>query len=227
MNIATASVTSQAIAIASQDSNVDTILTLPEHTSTFALAEACRSAALMFLNEAPHWGKAELAMWLMGPYTQLTRYVPAESRAKSGEFTRPVPLLRDIDVRMVERIISGARQEVLATLARISDMEGGASFSFSMISGGFVARCEDRRQFMGWVPTTTASRLADRVLSLIAADYLTRPEDYELELSVCSHCGTVDIDASARARGICNRHRSDFFAPQSRRLTQPFLPEGA
>ena len=209
------------------DSNVDTILTLPEQTGAFAVASACREAALMFMNESQHWGKAELAMWLMGPYAQLTQYVPADTRHKSGEFKRPVPMLKEIDARMVDRVIKSARAEVLATLQRIGDVEGGASFTFSMLSGGFVARCEDKRQVQGWIPTTEARRLADRVLSLFAADYLTRPAAYENDFAVCAQCGMVEFDNIARTRGICHRHGSGMFVPKSRRDTLPYLPEGA
>lgn len=211
----------------SYDSNVDTILTLPDQTRSLAIACACRDVALSFLNEAPHWGKAELAMWLMGPYAQLTRYVTVDTRKKTGEHVRPAPLLREIDVRMVERVIKSARDEVLATLARTVDIEGGASFAFTMLSAGFVARCEDKSGHQGWIPTTDARRLADRVMSLLAADYLTRPADYESELAVCSHCQTVEFDSVTRVRGICARHGSGMFVPKTRRTTIPYLPEGA
>jgi len=210
------------------DSNVDTILTLPETMGTLAVADACRTSALAFLNEAEHWGKAELAMWLMGPYAQLTQYVAPVAQRKSGEFVaRPVPLLREIDVRMVERVIRSALDEVTATLRRVSETEAGASFAFTMLSAGFVARCEDAGRVAGWVPTSDARRLADRVLSLLAVDYLTRPSDYETELAVCTQCRTVQFDASARMRGICARHGNSMFVPRSRRDTMPYTPERA
>lgn len=209
------------------DSNVDTILTLPEQTGSFAIAGACRDAVLGFLNESERWGKAELAMWLLGPYSQLTQYVSEYARRQSGEYTRPVPLLREIDARMVDRLIRSARTEVIRTLKQMEDPESAASFAFSMLASGFVVRCEDKRRVAGWVPTSEARRLADRVLSLVAADYLTRPSDYESELSICSQCECVDFDNVARTRGICHRHGSGMFVPRSRRDTKPYLPEGA
>ena len=210
-------------------STVDTILTLPDGAGSLAVATACRETALAFLNESERWGKAELAMWLMGPYAQLTQYVTPLARRRSGEFVaRPVPLLREIDVRMVERVIRSAHEEVAALLRRVSDAEAGASFAFTMLSSGFVARCEDRRQVAGWVPTSDARRLADRVLSLLAVDYFTRPADYETELAVCSQCKTVEFDAYARRRGICANHSNSMFVPRTaRRSTIPYLPEGA
>ncbi len=210
------------------DSNVDTILTLPEQTGSLAIAAACRSTALAFLNESDRWGKAELAMWLMGPYAQLTQYVAPIAQRRSGEYVaRPAPLLREIDVRMVERVIRSAHEEVAATLRHLSEAEVSASFAFTMLSAGFVARCEDRGRVSGWVPTSDARRLADRVLSLLAVDYFTRPADYDTELAVCTQCRAVEFDAIARMRGICARHSNSMFVPKSRCSTMPYMPERA
>lgn len=213
------------------ESSVDTILTLPEQTGSMALANACRETALELLNDGQRWGKAELATWLMGPYSQLTQYLStrATRQGTGGEVQqRPVPMLREIDARMVDRVIKNARTEVLESLRSTYDAEGGAAFAFTMLSNGFVARCEDKAHVAGWVPTTDARRLADRVMSLLAADYLTRATDYETELSICSHCSYVEFDAVARMRGICHRHGSGLFIPKTiRRSTWPYLPEGA
>lgn len=213
------------------ESSVDTILTLPEQTGSMALANACRETALELLNDGQRWGKAELATWLMGPYSQLTQYLStrATRQGNGGEVQqRPVPMLREIDARMVDRVIKNARTEVLESLRSTYDAEGGAAFAFTMLSNGFVARCEDKAHVAGWVPTTDARRLADRVMSLLAADYLTRATDYETELSICSHCSYVEFDAVARMRGICHRHGSGLFIPKTiRRSTWPYLPEGA
>lgn len=209
------------------DSNLDTILTLPEQMDAMSIADACRATALAFLNESDRWGKAELAMWLMGPYAQLTQYISPFSRRRSGEAARAVPLLREIDARMVDRVIKNARDEVMATLSRSNDGEAGTGFAFTMLSAGYVARCEDRGHKAGWVPTSDARRLADRVLSVLAADYLARPSDYDTDLSICTQCNTVDFDSVARLRGICHRHSSGMFMPRSRRSTLPYFPEGA
>lgn len=210
----------------SDNSNVDTILRLPEEMGAIEIADGCRSAALAFLNESSRWAKAELAMWLMGPYGQLTQYVSPYSRRRSGEYARQVPLLRDIDARMVSRVVKNAYDEVIAAIEWTNDPQGGPSFAFTMLSAGFVARCEDRGHVAGWVPTVDARRLADRVLSLIAADYLARPTDYECALSVCRTCKIVEFDAGAHDRGICDRHGSSMLVPGSR-TTMPYFPQGA
>jgi hypothetical protein len=213
---------------ASHDSEVDTILTLPSQTSALAIAQSCRDTAMVFMEDSLSWGKGQLAMWLMGPYGQITQYTHAVERVtQSGRYPRmQAPLLREIDARMVDRVISSARDEVIARLGQTLDgLEGQseAAFVYDMVQLGFVVRCEDARQIEGWVPSSTARRLADRVLSLFATDYLVRPQDYENEMAVCRKCGIVEFDAFCRARGVCGRHGSGVFVPGM----GSFFPEGA
>ncbi len=205
-------------------SNIEPILILPEQIGSSAIADGCRMAALTFINESERWDKTELSKWLKGPYAELTQYsLPAAIRRRTSP---SVPLLRDVDVRMVERVIHNAHTEVVGTLQLMGEAESAASFAFAMLSSGFVARCEDRSHVPGWIPTTDARRLSDRVLSLFAADYFARPADYESELSVCTQCNAVDFDADMRMRGICSRHGS-MFVPRTRYSTLPHFPEGA
>ena len=65
--------------VESHDSHVDTILTLPSRTSALAVAQSCRDTALVFMEDSLGWGKGQLAMWLMGPYGQITQYTHAVS----------------------------------------------------------------------------------------------------------------------------------------------------
>jgi hypothetical protein len=215
----------QSDAPSSCDHEFDTILTLPAATGCHVIASACREAALMFLNESAHWGKAELALWLMGPYAQCTRHELAYAARRNREEERGVPLLREIDARLVDRIIASARDEVVESLRMLPDAEGGTTFAFCVISEGLVARCEDARRVTGWLPTTVAKRLADRVLSLIAVDYLMNTEDYENGLFVCPSCGSVSFDVHAWERGYCDEHADS--GVESGRATVPYLPEGA
>jgi hypothetical protein len=187
-------------------SNLDTVLTLPWQTSVMAVASACRDAALVFVNDSRYWGKAELAMWLIGPYAQLLRHTSRLAARTSASKANEADRLAEIDARFVERVLENARREVLSTLE--TSVEDGASFAFTMICSEYVVRCVDTSGTTGWVPTGNPRRLADRVLSLFGADYLTRPSAADAELSVCEICGLVDLDPVARTRGICQRHRS-------------------
>jgi hypothetical protein len=51
-------------------------------------------------------------------------------------------------------------------------------------------------------------RLAERVLSLFAADYLLRSEDYEQGLFTCAACDELHFDASRRSSGVCRAHEA-------------------
>lgn len=207
--------------------HVDTVLTLPRQTGSRAIAAACRDTALAFVHEALHWGKAELAMWLMGPYAQVVQNVGDASSRRSGELGRAVPLLREIDARLADRVIVAARNEVLDALARTSDAEGMAAFAIAMVSSGFVVRAEDENGVEGWVPTSAPRRLADRVLSLFAADYLTRPAEYETDLTICAQCKKVEFDQIARFRGVCEDHAHASTPPQAPRTTLPYFMTGS
>ena len=204
-------------------SNLDTILTLPWQTSVMALASSCREAGLAFMNESRHWGKAELAMWLIGPYAQILRYtsVLADRASRQPE---DIDRIGQIDARLVDRILENARSEVISTLETLSSEEDGASFAFSMIAAEYVVHCTDKSGGVGWAPSGRPRRLADRVLSLFAADFLTRPAGLEADLSVCSVCGSVEFDRSVRARGMCARHLSVITA-NARRNTLPYFPD--
>jgi hypothetical protein len=211
------------------DSSVDTLLTLPTHTDAVAFAGACRDAALAFVNDADRWGKAELAMWLMGVYGPLTQYHWTYARRRSGQVAvaRPTTQVSAIDACTVQRIIHETRAEVMATLERARGPEGGASFAFSMMSAGFVVRCEDAHGRLGWLPTTSARRLTDRVLSLFAVDYLTRPADYETALTSCG-CGVIAFaPASCSHDAGSYRSAKATLAPRRRMSTLPYAMVGA
>ena len=90
----------------------DTILTLPNGTSASDIASTCREAGLQFINHLKHWGKAELAMWLAASYAPVTKHATKET---SSSTVWPAPLLGEIDVRLIDRIVQSARSEIAST----------------------------------------------------------------------------------------------------------------
>ena len=206
-----------------ENDSVDTMLTLDVGTTAADIAADCRDAALQFMNESKHWGKAELTMWLSGRYAPVTKHA---SRETDGTVW-PVPLLRDIDARLIDRIMQSARTEILETLSSIAQ-DGSASFVLRALIAGTVVRCEDHIGQPAWAPTGAAPRLADRVLSLFAVDYLARPGEYEAELFVCPQCQSVAFDETMRKRGVCEQHvvAHSLTAPR-RHSTMPYPPFGA
>jgi len=201
---------------------LDTILTLPSGMSAADISSACREAGLEFINDSRRWGKPELSMWLTARYAELTKHAVKE---EGGAGLWPVPLLKDIDVRLVDRIMATARAEILETLHTIAK-DGAASFVLKALISGSVVRCEDASNQPMWAPGQ-ATRLADRVLSLFATDYLTRPGDYEGELFVCRECESVAFDEETRRRDVCPNHSAPSMASGVRRPTLPFPPMGA
>jgi hypothetical protein len=166
------------------------------------VAKGCRHAALDFLNEVcAKRGKKELAEWLIGPYRTLARH--ATSIPEIG------PATVSLHEQDIDALVGRVHAEAIATLEATTRPDGGVSFAFAAMASGFVVRCEDVDGQPGWLPAGgPRMRLADRVLSLIAADYLARTSDYERLLGFCSQCGRVSFDAAARGRGLCRRHSS-------------------
>jgi hypothetical protein len=199
---------------------------LPADVRNVDVAESCRYGALAFLNGTlAAWGKPELAAWLGGAYHSVTRFaregLDVEARVSSlsasvsasASSTAPLPSggipsnARKVAPYAIERVMKEAHDEVLDTMRLLSEPDGGVSFAFAALGGVLVARCKDTDGDFGWIPVApTRMRLADRVLSLIAVDYLARPEDYEERLAICSTCSVISFDAAARSRRLCRVH---------------------
>ncbi len=160
------------------------------HADVFTLADACRAAALAFVNDSGHWGPAELVAWLRG------RETPGLS------------LLCEMDAANIGGVLMDARVEVRNRLETMLEAEGAARFAVALLSTGIVIHREDAHEGPESAPTRASQYLVDRVLALFASDYLARPEDYELELHVCSLCKTVEFDVEGRVHAVCGRHCS-------------------
>ncbi len=185
---------------------------LPKGVSVGDVADSCRYGAISFLNGVlAAWGKPELGAWLAGPYRDVTRHareaLDLAARRDAIMARRSAVARRTIAPYAIERVMREAHDEVLITLRTLVQPDGGVGFAFSALGGALVSRCRDDQGEPGWIPVSpTRMRLAERVLSLIAVDYLTRPDDYESSLAVCSTCRVVAFDATARARGLCRVH---------------------
>jgi hypothetical protein len=170
-----------------------------------ALASDWRDAALRFISESHHWGKAELAIWLLETSGMFVGRSPSADEVRLDSV--------HIDARLIEQMLENARQEVLAALD-----EDPATVAFSAIAKEHVIRCTDEQDVSGWAPSGNVRRLADRVLALLAADYLTRPSADRRALAICGSCGKIDADS-------CIRRVSK--APKARRNTLPYFPDCA
>ncbi len=165
------------VANGSEGSALDTPIVVPEPIRVLAVADACRATAFAFVDEAEGWGKLELARWLAGPYANLLRLTASLEPPETSGIVQ-IPRIRTLDEQVVQRLVWRAHVEVMETLQNVKTPSEGQTFTLAMISLGKVARFRDATGALGWLPTPRAKRLAERVLSLVAADYLVRPADY-------------------------------------------------
>jgi hypothetical protein len=181
-------------------SSTPLVLALSARSRVRPFADGCRLAALDFVNRvAPSGDKAVLAEWLRGPYRE---HVVVLARSHTRRLTAA-----SVMPGTLEKLLSQTRLDVGLGLLRARDPEDGVSFGYSALAAGHVYRCQDAEGAQGWVPVAhPRMRLADRVLSLVAADYLLRPEDYERALYTCVNCGLLEFDAKRAAIGVCRAH---------------------
>jgi hypothetical protein len=158
----------------------------------------CRRTALEMLRGAPDWDKRDLAAWLTGPYRHVTRHV------WHGERTVVVPAGVTLSGVTVREVCVQARDVVLAALAQ-AQTDGMRAIAADAVSRGRIVPAVSA---LGgcWVANDATARLADRVLALLAVDWLARPRDYANALFVCRECESVRFHAEMRASGACPMH---------------------
>ena len=184
------------------------------------VADQCRVSALDLLNGVQAgWGKRELAEWLVGPYQSLTmlHLTPDElawaevlSVPESRRPREPIPS------EAIHYVLQRTQALVLGALDRFATGDDRAClFVLRAHQKGAIVRCTDRRGGGCFAPASERSmRLAERVLSLLAADYLMRADEYEERCTVCRRCATVTFDTEARERGECRTHATSGMRPR-------------
>ena len=166
------------------------------------LAERCRRAALSFTNGAELWTKADLAAWLVGPYTQATRGGSLPPSSRSGRGAR-----RSIEPAAVDELLADAHVRVLTVLENVAISRNKSSFAHHLVAEHALVRVADAAGVAGWMPVAAPRmRLAYRVLTLFAADALVRPADYAT-LVVCHRCERVRFASLDPDCGCTKRRR--------------------
>lgn len=183
--------------------SIPLVLALPSKSRVVSFAAGCRAAVLDFVNRVSTSDDGEqlaaLAGWLRGPYR-------AHSVTLARSRTRRLGAASVVQGALAT-LLARTRQEVLLGLLGACNTEEGIGFAYGALAAGHVYRCQDAEGTPGWVPVAQPRmRLADRVLSLVAADYLLRSEDYETSLYACSACGVVAFDASRAGQAVCRAH---------------------
>ncbi len=152
------------------------------------VATACRDAGVAFL-ETRRWSKRDLAQWLIESYQFAT--LRGNGGGVAPKHTGTVA--KETVVDLVERV----RDEVTDALDHV--LTGDPSFADECLHAGMVQPLKLGSGRVLYVAMNHKSlRLADRVLSLFAADYLMRPQDYRCKLSVCETCRAVSFERECR-----------------------------
>lgn len=197
-------------------SSQPTALCLSPHVTARSLAQASRNAWRVFIEQSEGWSKAELVLWCGGLYAPIARHGAALA-ARSGYDSDGDYSL--VDAHFVERMIETARARAIEVLRSFALPRARLAFSRAMNDDGAVTRCTDHTGAIGFAPTPATESLADRVVSLIAADLFARPGDFE-GATICGACGGIAMGPSLCCSGTYPRN-SGFVASQSETIPVP------
>ena len=136
------------------------------------VADAARSALTEFMSMAPD--KRALSEWLVGSYARATSYVQRRPHSLPPPGSRPPPSQSEA----IEDLVVAAKTDAQSIIQ--AALEGGAEGLVQRLPSMVpIMRVEDAFGGHGFAPLDGPRlRLADRVLSLIVADFLTRPDEF-------------------------------------------------
>ena len=134
------------------------------------VADRSRDAVRAFLGLTP--SKTALADWLRGPYYEATRFGPRRLVTSSAEDARS-------ELAGISAIVASAQDEVRAAVRGAMEARSAADLVRRLPPVVHVVRAHDTSGSCGFIPIDArGGRLADRVVALVLADYLTRPADF-------------------------------------------------
>ena len=144
-------------------------IALPSSVSLTDVADKSREAVREFLHLAP--SKVALVDWLRGPYHEATRFGPRRLVTPANGAHR--------DTAAIEAILSGAQHAVKEAVRGAMAAKTADDIVRSLPPIVHIVRAHDASGACGFIPIDArGGRLADRVVALVLADYLTRPADF-------------------------------------------------
>jgi hypothetical protein len=161
-----------------------------------------RQAAIEFLRgTAFGWGKRELAHWLVCHYSPCL--VVDATRHPDAPGAAALEVTPNLDEPQLERLVLDARASTLKLLADLPwPTEAAAHVDAALGAGHVIAMCDAQGE-RHWAPVgRRRMRLAQRVASLLIADYMERPQDY-LTTSLCRGCGELVFGSKDEHAVLC------------------------
>lgn len=139
-------------------------LELDARASVRALEDGARDALLLFLSQAPYWGKLELATWLTREYTEATVVgTLAEGQVVDDHRGHLV------DTCKLHELLVDVQRRVSALSAEAD----GEAIAAELERSNLIVRVHDRRGDIGWAAVDAPGLdLHTRVLALWAIDAL-------------------------------------------------------
>jgi len=136
-------------------------------------ADASRRAVRAFLTMEPD--KLSLSAWLVGPYREATRFGPCRIRRTDSDAPLGEP---HTTATNIEALVTMSKTVVIAALeAAQRGIDDLVELLPPVVQ---VERAHDVYGNRGFIPIDgPRMRLVDRVLALLVADYLTRPDDFQ------------------------------------------------
>ena len=183
---------------------------LPIAMSPLAIADGCRDAALAFCRGVcTGWTKRELAAWLKGPYAAVAGLVdvsiaPPIDAPPPSTIPPAMGLLADDHIRS---LLEPAWRSAMSCMDSLCIGDADRYVDEAFRRGSLVEALTVRGELMLVPMHRGRLRLAQRVQSLLLADYLHRADDYVPDAGYCEACGVFLLGAAARQTLRCAAHR--------------------
>jgi len=143
-------------------------IALPGSVTLVQVVDAAHAAARGFLALEP--SKAALTEWLHGPYREATRFGPR--RLVTPGAAHP-------DMRDTRAIVESAQEEVREAIRSAQRTPKAEDLVRRLPPVVHIVPAHDVSGKCGFIPIDAqGGRLADRVVALVLADYLTRPHHF-------------------------------------------------
>jgi hypothetical protein len=174
-------------------------LKLSSGASVHDIADRCREAVLDFVaGAASGWSRVDLELWLAAPYRGATTVFGRPKGEPRTVWTSASPCSSVV----VEACLLQTAERLREMIASCAEGRQPAFVEEAVLSG-FVAGITDENGACGYAPADVGDmNLIDRVASLLAADFLTRRNDYGT-VAICEHCGAVSFAWTSCCHEVC------------------------